>query len=154
MTPRMPAEPAPPVGCRLVALRADHDRLLVLLEADGRDVPVTIPINASTAHALRHLHALHVHPAGCGKRRLVHVDLLLRAVRAGGAWPLCVVVRPGPEPAFWLRIVRADEPVEVDLDVLDAVALLLADRLPITITDVDHDPWERTIDQLLTDRPM
>lgn len=153
MTPRLPAEPAPPVGCRLVVLRAEHDKLLVLLEVEGRDLPVAVPIDARTAHALRHVHALHARPAHCAQRRPIHVDLLLRAVRACGAWPLCVVVRPGPDPAFWLRIVRDGEPVEVDLDVLDAVVLLLADRLPVTVTDVDHDPWQHTIDRLLTDRP-
>lgn len=68
------------------------------------------------------------------------------------SWPLCLVVRPGPEPAFWLRVVADAEPVEIDLDVINAVVLLLAERIPVTVTDLDHDPWQATIDHLLTDR--
>lgn len=146
-------EPDAATGCHLVALRAGHDHVLLLLEADGRDVPVEVPIDPGTAHAMRHLHALHAHPARCATRRSSYVDLLLRTLRAAGSWPMCVVVRPGPDPAFWLRIVVEGEAVEIDLDVVNAVVLLLADRLPLTVTDLDHDPWQTTIDRLLSDRP-
>lgn len=142
-----------PAGCRMVALRAGHDHVLLLLESEGRDVPVEVPIDRSTAHAMRHLHALHAHPARCAARRSSYVDLLLRTMRAAGSWPLCLVVRPGPAPAFWLRFVTDAEAVEIDLDVINAVVLLLADRLPVTVTDLDHDPWQTTIDRLLSDRP-
>lgn len=144
---------AEPPGCRMVALRAGHDHVLLLLEAGGRDVPVEVPIDRDTAHAMRHLHALHAHPARCASRRSSYVDLLLRTMRAAGSWPLCLVVRPGPEPAFWLRFVADAEAVEIDLDVVNAVVLLLADRLPVTVTDLAHDPWQATIDRLLSDRP-
>lgn len=148
-----PAERGQPSGCRMVALRAWHDHVLLLLEDEGRDVPVEVPIDHGTAHAMRHLHALHAHPARCATRRSSYVDLLLRSLRAAGSWPLCLVVRPGPEPAFWLRIVVDAEPVEIDLDVVNAVVLLLADRLPVTVTNLDQDPWQATIDRLLSDRP-
>ncbi len=146
-------EPDAATACRMVALRADHDHVLLLLEADGRDVPIEVPIDRGTAHVMRHLHALHAHPARCSARRSSYVDLLLRTMRAAGSWPLCLVVRPGPEPAFWLRFVADAEAVEIDLDVVNAVVLLLADRLPLTVTSLDHDPWQTTIDRLLSDRP-
>lgn len=150
---RLTPEPDGAPGCRMVALRASHDHVLLLLEAAGRDVPVEVPIDASTAHAMRHLHALHAHPARCAPRRPSYVDLLLRTLRAAGSWPLCVVVRPGPDPAFWLRIVAEADAVEIDLDVTNAVVLLLADRLPVTVTDLDHDPWQTTFDRLLAEPP-
>ncbi len=143
----------PPRGCRTVALRAGRDHVLLLLEVDGRDVPVEVPIDAATRHAMHHLHAMQAHPTRCGTSPSTYVDLLLRSLRATGSWPLCLVVRPGPDPAFWLRLVVDAEPVEIDLDIVNAVALLLADRLAVTITDTAHDPWQHTIDRLLTERP-
>lgn len=142
-----------PRSARVVALRAGRDHVLLLLEVDGRDVPVEMSIDAATAHAMRHLHAMQAHPARCGSRPSTYVDLLLRSLRATGSWPLSLVVRPGPEPAFWLRLMVDAEPVEIDLDVVNAVALVLADRLAVTVMDTEHDPWQHTIDRLLTERP-
>lgn len=143
----------PPRACRTVALRACRDHVLLLLEVDGRDVPVEVGIDAATRHAMHHLHAMAARPTRCGPSPATYVDLLLRSLRATGSWPLCVVVRPGPDPAFWLRLVVDAEPVEIDLDIVNAVALLVADRLPVTVTDAGADPWQHTIDRLLTERP-
>lgn len=153
MTRNCPDHDDVPRSCRVVALRACRDRVLLLLEVDDRDVPVDVAIDAATAHAMRHLHAMQAHPARCGTRPSSYVDLLLRSLRTTGAWPLCLVVRPGPTPAFWLRLVVDAEPVEIDLDVVNAVALLLADRLAVTVVETAHDPWQHTIDRLLTERP-
>lgn len=43
------------------------------------------------------------------------------------------MIRPGPDPAFWLRLLTPDGPRELDLDVLDAFALLLLPH-PVAVT--------------------
>lgn len=136
-------------GCELAVLRATDDELVMVLQVDGSDVPVHLPIDAATRRALQRVHALYGHHPSCRAPAPAGPDLLRRALRAAGAWPLCLLVRPGPEPAFWLRIVAAGDPVELDLGVVDAVAMLLAGDLPIVLTDTDHDPWQQAIDQLL-----
>lgn len=147
------AEPSRVAPGRLVAVRGHRDHVVILVEVGDRDVPIEVPIDPATAHALRQADALRHHPALCQRHRPTYVDLLLRSIRATGAWPMGVVVRPGPEPAFWLRMVVDGEPVEIDLHVFDAVVLLLANRLPVLLTDGDHDPWQETIDRLLGRSP-
>jgi len=141
-------------SCRVVTLVADHQQLMLLLEADGHDVPVTIPLQRHTAHAVQHLAILHGHPPGCGAAPDVHVGLLVRCLRATGGWPLLLAVRPAPDPAFWLRVVASDgRHVDVDLGLLDAAALLMSRRLPLALVDGGPDPWERTLGQLLSEEP-
>jgi len=44
------------------------------------------------------------------------------------------MVRPGTPPAFWLRLPTADGARDIDLDVLDAVGLLVSRRMPAVVT--------------------
>lgn len=135
-------------SCRAVFVRADDQTLTLLLDASGHDVPVTIPLPERAAQTLDHLAILHGHSQGCGAAPDVHVGLLVRSLRAAGAWPLLLVVRPAPAPAFWLRVMTTDGPVDVDVGVLDAAALIMSRRLPLALVDTGADPWERTIAQL------
>lgn len=138
--------------CKVVCLNADEQELVILLEADGHDIPVHVPVPRTAMAALPHLAALHGHASGCraGKGD-VHVGLLKRSLRASGSWPLCVVVRPGDTPAFWLRVVREDGPVDVDLGILDAAALLMSRQVPVVVDLSVDDPWARTFATLLDD---
>lgn len=141
--------PADLRSCQPVGLHADGDALMLLLEADGRDVPVRIPLREGTAWVLEHLAALHGHSPGCGGSPDVHVGLLLRSLRAAGAWPLLLLVRPLPGPAFWLRLMADEGPVDVDVSALDAAALIMSRRLPLALAGAAPDPWDRTCAQLL-----
>jgi hypothetical protein len=134
---------------QVLCLHSDGDSLVVLVEVDGRDLPVTVPLSHAAAHALRHLYALHGHRWGCPGGVQVHVDLLRRSLQAAGAWPLCVLIRPDPDPAFWLRVMTGEGPVEVDVGVLDAAALLLSRRFPIAVVGADAGVWEDTFGRLL-----
>lgn len=135
--------------CELEVLRATDDELVMVLQVDGRDVPVHVPIDTATRRALQRVHALYGHHPSCRAPAPAGPDLLRRALRAAGARPSCLLVRPGSSPAFWLRIATRHELVELDLGVVDAVAILLAGGVPIVLTDTDHDPWQEAIDQLL-----
>lgn len=147
MRPR-PTTPAAALRhARRVRVHDDVDPVVLLLEVDGRDLPVEVRLSPRDARALRLLSALHEHDTHPYPTRALHVDLLVRALRAGGDWQPQVVVRPGPHPAFWLRMVVGDDAREVDVGVLDAIVLLVANRVPVLVTD-DHDPWEAALVQL------
>jgi hypothetical protein len=53
--------------------------------------------------------------------------------RCCGYGPPVVVVRPGDTPAFWLRLQRDAETGELGLGILDAIALLLGDRIAVAV---------------------
>jgi hypothetical protein len=143
-----PAAAHPLRLARRVHVHHDLQPVVVLLEVDGRDLPVELPLTPRDARSLRLLSALHERDPHPHATRALHVDLLVRALEAGGQWRPHVVVRPGPTPAFWLRMERSpDEAREVDLGTLDAIVLLLANRVPVMIT-TDHDPWDAALDRL------
>ncbi|MDP9023638.1 MAG: hypothetical protein M3N57_13265 [Actinomycetota bacterium] len=119
---------------------------------DGHDLSVTVPLDRGAWYALGHLGALHGHERGCHYRAEVHVDLLRRSLRAGGAWPLCVLIRPDPDPACWLRIATAQGSVELDLELLDAAMLLLSGRFTTAVVPAVRDPWADTLQRLLHGR--
>lgn len=133
-----------PQPAKLVELRAHDACLTVILDTQRGHVPVDVQLQPMTAHALGHLYALHAHAPGCGAGVEVHVDLLLRCIGSLGALPATVVVRDGSPPAFWLRLLRpcAGE-IHLDLNILDAVCLLMSHRLPIQLErggpDTDWD---------------
>jgi hypothetical protein len=131
----------------LAAVRADAEALSLLFRTSGGEVPVTVPLDLRTAQALRHVHGLHGHT--CHGAPDVHVGLLLRAVEAVGGAVTRVVVRPGAEPAFWLRVGDADGWTELDLDVLDAASLLLSRRVPVELVDVPEGTWDGALVALL-----
>lgn len=85
---------------RLVGMHAHTESLTILLGTDDAEVPVTVGLQPTTAHALRHLHAVHAHGDGCQASPPVqlHVDLLIRALQCLGGRPTCVLVRQGPAP--------------------------------------------------------
>lgn len=133
----------------LVAMHAHADTLLLLFRTADGQVPVRVPLEDRTAHALRHLQALQAHKHGCGQSAQVHVDLLLRTIETLGAAATRIVVRPGSAPAFWLRVGDRDRWTELDLDVLDAASLLLARRLPIELTDPSAPDWDIALQRLV-----
>lgn len=56
---------------------------------------------------------------------------LERAVSVLGSQQPVVVIRPGDEPAFWLRVTTGTDAREVELGVLDTAALMLGDRVGV-----------------------
>lgn len=132
---------------RRVGVHDDVDPVVLLLEVDGRDVPVELPLSPREARSLRLLSALHERDPHPHATRAVHVDLLVRVLEVGGEWQPRVIVRPGPTPAFWLRMERGGDAREVDMSSLDAIVLLLSSRVPVLVTD-DHDPWTATLQRL------
>jgi hypothetical protein len=139
---------------RLVAMHAHPDSLTILLGTEDAEVPVTVGLQPTTAHALRHLHALHAHADGCQTSPPVqlHVDLLIRALRCLGGQPACVLVRPGPCPAFWLRLDGAAGTRELHLDVLDATCLLLSRRVAVELIEEPATDWDEALRRLVADR--
>lgn len=144
-----PGDGAVPAPCRVVAMEATDHELLLVVEAGGRSLPVMVALSPPAVHALRHVCALHGHDRGCPADTQVHVDLLRRALWAAGAWPLCLLIRPDPVPAFWLRVATREGTAELALDVLDAAALLLSGRLPAAMVSAQADVWETTVERLL-----
>jgi hypothetical protein len=139
---------------RLVAMHAHPTSLTMLFGTGDVEVPVTIGLQPTTAHALRHLHALHAHVDGCRASPPVqlHVDLLVRALGCLGGRPTCVLVRPGPCPAFWLRVDGTPGTRELHLDVLDAVCLLLSRRVAVELTGTPETDWDQALRRLVADQ--
>ncbi len=120
---------------RRIRVHEHADPAVLVLEVGERDVPLELPLSPRDAQALRLLSALHRRAPDPPVARAVHVDLLVRALQAGGDWRPYVLVRPGPPAAFWLRIERDDGAREVDMSPLDAVVMLLSSRVPVLLTD-------------------
>lgn len=135
--------------CRGVSINLEGQTLVLLLEVGGRDLPVTVPLGDAEVEALHHVCALQGHRRGCRRRVALHTDLLRRALHAAGGWPVCLRVAPDPDPSFWLRVATESGPVEVGVDVLDAVGILLSRRLPVGVAHGEMGVWEETFDRLL-----
>lgn len=131
----------------LVAMHAHPESLKILLGTEDAEVPVTIGLQPATAHALRHLHALHAHADGCQASPPIalFVDLHIRALGCLGGRPTCVLVRPGC-PAFWLRVAGSPGTRELHPDVLDATCLLLARRVAVELVDHPETAWDEAAD--------
>lgn len=138
----------------VVAIRAHPGSLTMLFGTDGVEVPVTVGLQPTTEHALRHLYALHAHASGCHASPAVqlHVDLLIRSLRCLGGRAACVLVRPGRYPAFWLRIAGPDRTDDLPLDVLDATCLLMSRRVPVVLLDRPAADWDDALRQLVADQ--
>lgn len=81
----------------------------------------------------------------------LHVDLLIRTLRCFGGRAACVLVRPGRFPAFWLRIAGRDRTDDLNLDVLDAVCLLMSRRVPMVLLDHPAADSDAALRQLVAD---
>lgn len=137
----------------LLELFRGERALHILLEANDRPVEVHVDLTPRIQAALPLVFAVLGHqPPGCKGGLDVAVGLLLRTAAALGADPACLVIRPAPSPAFWLRLVTPDGPHEVDVDVLDAFALLVSRRLPIEVTRNDATDWDGALTDLLDGR--
>ena len=139
---------------RLIAMHVHAHSLTILLGTDDAEIPVTVGLQPTTAHALRHLHALHAHADGCQASPPIqlHVDLLIRALRCFGGRPTCVLVRPGPCPAFWLRVAGTPGTRELHLDVLDTTCLLMSRRVAVELIDHPETDWDQALRQLVAER--
>lgn len=138
---------------RLAGMQARSDSLTIVFVTDDAEVPVTVALQPSTAHALRHLHALHAHADGCrsSPSTQLHVDLLLRALRSVGGEPTCMLVRPGACPAFWLQLTGAHGTKDLDLDVLDAACLLMSRKVTIQLLPTRTGDWDEALRRLIAD---
>lgn len=138
---------------RLTRMQAHAEALEFVFVTDGAAVPVTVDLQPRTAHALRHLQALHANADGCqgAPPTQPHVDLLLRALRSVGGDPHCVLVRPGPCPAFWLQVTGSHGTKDLDLDVLDAACLLMSRRLAVKLLPMPPADWDQALRRLIAD---
>lgn len=136
---------------RLARMQAHAEALEFVFVAEDAPVPVAVELQPRTAHALRHLHALHAHADGCQGAPPMqrHVDLLLRALRSVGGEPTCVLVRPGPCPAFWLEVTGAHGTKELDLDVLDAACLLMSRKVAVKLLPMPPADWDQALRRLI-----
>lgn len=137
---------------RLLELYRGERALHILLQVDDRPVEVHVDLVPRTQAALPLVFALLGHQPGCKGGLDVAIGLLLRTAVALGGDFACVVVRPAPTPAFWLRLVTSDGPRELDIDVLDAFVLLVSRRLPIEVTRDQATDWDDALTRLLDDR--
>lgn len=144
--------PAEPRRAALVEFRAEHDAVTLVLDPGGPSVVVSLPLEPVIARALGHLLGLHAHAYGCGASLDVHVGLLLRCIRACGGIPMAVVVRGGPAPAFWLRLLRpGGAEAHVDLSLLDGFCLLLSQHVAVELDRADAPDWDEALSALLDD---
>lgn len=128
-----------------------RDRMLCLgLQVEGARVDVRVPLTDRTLRAIPHLQALAGHHHGCSATSDVGVGLLLRTVTALGAQTECLVLRTGSSPAFWLRVRGGSRSRLVDLDVLDALGLLVSGRVAVEVEQPDTD-WDAALSRLLDD---
>lgn len=81
-------------------MHAHADSLNVAFVTDDGEMPVTVALQAGTAHSLRHLHALHAHPDGCHRSPSthLHVDLPCEHCVPWVANPSACSCAPAPTP--------------------------------------------------------
>lgn len=137
---------------RLLELLRSDGTLHVLLDARGHTLQVDIDLTPRTQSALPFVFALLGHEHDCPGGSDLTVGVLLRTVAALGGETASLLVKPGASPAFWLRLLAPDGPRELDLDVLDALALMLSRRLPIQVTADPARDWDAALTRLLDDR--
>lgn len=82
---------------------------------------------------------------------------VVRCTVAGGGHPICLLLRWGACASFRLRVVARDVTRELELTVVEVVALLMARRMPVLVEldlGVDgsavHD-WDDALHRLLDD---
>lgn len=132
-------------------LTTDGGRLRIVLNMDDEGPRVVdVRVSEPDRYALPHVHALHGHSNGCPGRADLQVDLLLRTCEALGSPRPTIVVRPNPEPAFWLRVQGADSTRDLPLGVLDAIVLLASRRVSVA-ADVGRVDWDEALRDLLSD---
>lgn len=134
-----------------VALLQLSDRALQLVvRGKGGNVRLVVCVPDATVSALSHLFGPST--PRCPVPPDAHVDLLLRSLLAADATARILVRREG-SPAFRLRVQGHEGAVDLDLDVLDAVRLLISGQFPVLLeargTGFDWDAALRT----LTDPP-
>lgn len=126
--------PAPTVPAELLAIDVAEDRTLtVSVSTSTGTAYARTELSLAECAALPHFTALFGHDARCPGRADVLRGALERIAGALGAPRPVVVIRLGDAPAFWLRLVGTPDGREVELGVLDTVALLLGDRVGLAI---------------------
>lgn len=138
-----------PQDAVFLEMRVSGGYLTMLLNVRDEQIPVELEIQPATQHALRHIHELHA-PVDGDAYLEVHVDLLLRCLGSLGVLAVAVVVRADTHPGFYLRLLRpcAGE-IHLDLNVLDAVCLLLSRRLPVQVEHQETRNWDVALHRLL-----
>lgn len=137
---------------RLLELLRSGDVLHVVLDAGGRTRQVDVDLTPRTQSALPFVFALLGHDHGRPGAGDLTVGVLLRSIAVLGGETAGLVVRASPQPAFWLRMLTADGPRELHLDVLDAFTLLLSRKLPIHVVDDPAQDWDAALTRLLDER--
>lgn len=119
----------------VLAIDVAHDATLTLsLSTAWGAAAARARLSTAERHALPHCAALWGHGRGCPGRLDVLRGALDRCLRALGAQPAVIIVRPGDQPAFWLQVTdTTGASREIELSVLDTVALLLGDQVRVAV---------------------
>ena len=122
-----PAEP--------LAIDVAHDATLTMtLSTASGAAYARATLSPAERAALPHCAALWGHGRQCPGRLDVLRGALDRCLDALDAAPPVIIVRPGDRPAFWLQVASAcGTRREVEIGLLDAVALLLGDDPRVAI---------------------
>lgn len=137
-------------GCtRLARVALADDELHVSFDGPLGPRTCSFEVSPHTAHALHHLCVLQGHGEDCDGTIDVQASLLIKALGAVDAAATAIVVRTGAHPAFWLRLGTSQMWTELDLDLLEAVGLLLAGRLPIHLLHDDGRAWDMALERLV-----
>lgn len=124
----------PTAPAELLAIDVAGDATLrVSLSTASGAAYARVTLSPAECAVLPHFNALWGHGRGCPGRIDVLRGVFDRCLDALGAQPPVVIVRPGDEAGFWLHVVGAAGPREIELGVLDAVALLLGDRARVAV---------------------
>lgn len=121
---------------------------LEVLDDDGHHLSVAVPVDHAELHALHHLHALHEGGPCSGRTRRPGVDTLVDAVVAAGGRVEALAVSAGPPVRFQLGVDGPTGRREVDLDVLDAAAIIFSRRVRLEVRAPAPD-WDRALAELL-----
>lgn len=137
-------------------LQVCTDRAMLVLRSEDAVVPLQFSVPSSTALALRHVIAVEGHADGRPAPTPFIGKLVHRAIAAAEAQDAFVVVQPSSPPAFWLRMDTSRGVIHLDLDVVEAVALLLSRVVPAVIEHAADSPlrdWDGVLRQLIEDAP-
>lgn len=139
-----PADPA-----QLMGIHIERESLRFELRVDGDRLELTAPLAHQQRMALAHLAALHDHEASCSDSVDIHVGVLRRCLERLDAHLLGVVIQEDLEPTFWLRLATPTGPIELQIELLQAVSLLVTRSFALHVRRVPSVDWDSSLRELL-----
>lgn len=139
-----PADPA-----ELMGIHVERDSLRFELRVDREPLELAAPLGHGQKMALAHLAALHDHDPSCSDSVDVHVGVLRRCLKRLDAHVLGVLIQEDLEPSFWLRLATPTGPIELELELLQAVSLLVTRSFALHVRRVPSVDWDASLRELL-----